>query len=135
MDLKRGVLKYKCNTLIQSAITLLNQNLKAILFGVCLQAETFSGTKCMYVQKSWSHTQLFNLLFSWCLKLEYIIQYIEYFDFSIYKILSSRLFTEEEIEEIRNITLSDILLATKTLEKQHVPKDAFSIHNRMLLNY
>lgn len=41
----------------------------------------------------------------------------------------SKLFTEEEIEEIRNIRLSDILLATKTLEQQHVPKDAFSIHN------
>ncbi|XP_061175902.1 dual oxidase-like [Saccostrea echinata] len=41
----------------------------------------------------------------------------------------SKIFTDEEIEEIKNIKLSDILLSTNTLEHEHVPEDAFSVHN------
>lgn len=119
--------------LIQPAINLLNENLTAILFGVFYKRNAYlAPSRCR------NRDPIHNFLTFYLAdvrELENIIQYIEYFEFSIYKILSSRLFTEEEIEEIRNITLSDILLATKTLEKQHVPKDAFSIHNRMLLNY
>ncbi|XP_048727888.2 dual oxidase-like [Ostrea edulis] len=41
----------------------------------------------------------------------------------------SNIFTEEEIEKIKNIKLSDVLLSTNTLEEEHVPKDAFSFQN------
>lgn len=39
------------------------------------------------------------------------------------------IFTAEEIEKIKNIKLSDVLLSTNTLEEEHVPKDAFSFQN------
>ena len=47
-----------------------------------------------------------------------------------------RLFTDEEIEQIKAIKLSDVLLTTNTLAERHVPKDAFSTtQNRRFFLY